>query len=90
MSDSPWKAAASWWQSRSLAKKPASDQKTASKLLGRMKIIPNDREKDGKEESIPDMGRHGAMGRVSVSLKRTKLSQKDTPTLVMCSQNITP
>lgn len=41
MRDSPWKAAASWWQSRGLAENPHSDQKTASKPLGRMKIIPS-------------------------------------------------
>lgn len=31
------------WQSRGLAENPHSDQKTAAKLLGRMKIIPNNR-----------------------------------------------
>lgn len=76
MRDSPWKAAASWWQSRGLAENPHSDQKTAAKLLGRMKIIPSKRgrERKGRGESIPDLGSHRAMGKVNVSLKRTKLS----------------
>lgn len=57
-----------------------------------MKIIPNNRggEREGKGgKSIPDLGSHGARGKVNVRLKRAKLSPKDTPTLVMCSQSIT-
>lgn len=47
--------------SSKLAENLHSDQKTAAKLPGRMKIIPNNRggERKGRGESIPHLGSHG-------------------------------
>lgn len=73
-------------------KNPHSDHRTAVKPL-RQDENNSQQQRRGQEgkrgKSIPDLGSHRARGKVNVRLKRAKLSPKDTPTLVMCSQSIT-